>query len=165
MRRVIVAAILLALPVLGLAQQDTIRVENAWSRVATGRTGVVYLMITDTGAPDRLTGASSPIAASAELHESFTDHGVAKMRSVAALPVETGKTVALAPGATHIMLTGVKQPLNQGDHFPVTLYFEKAGSVTTTVTVQRAGGSMPMGHDAPSGMHMQNMPMQGGQRQ
>jgi copper(I)-binding protein len=166
MRRVILAAVLLAIPVFGFAQQNNIRVENAWSRAAmAGRTGVVYLTITDTGVPDRLTGASSPVAASADLHESFTDHGVAKMRGVAALPVEPDKPVTLAPSGYHIMLTGLKRPLNQGDSFPVTLVFEKAGPVTTTVTVQKAGASMPMGHDAMGGMNMQGMPMQGGQRQ
>ena len=98
MHRVVLAAILLAIPVRAVAQQNGIRVENAWSRAAmAGRTGVVYLTITDTGAPDRLTGASSPVAASADLHESFTDHGIAKMRSVAALPVEPGQPVTLAP--------------------------------------------------------------------
>jgi periplasmic copper chaperone A len=161
MRRVIVAALLLAIPVPGIAQQDTIRVENAWSRAAmAGRAGVVYLKITGTGAADRLTGASSPVAATAELHESFTDHGVAKMRSVAAVPVEAGKPVGLAPGGIHIMLTGLKQALNQGDSFPVTLSFEKAGPVTATVTVQTSGASVPMGHDGHNGMHMQGKPMQ-----
>src|SRR3954452_11681739 len=114
MWRVMLAAVLAAAPILGFAQQNDIRVENAWSRAAmTGRTGVVYLTITDTGAPDRLTGASSPVAASADLHESFTDRGIAKMRTVAALPVDPGKPVTLAPNGYHIMLTGLKQPLNQ----------------------------------------------------
>ena len=131
----------------------------------TGRTGVVYLTITDTGAPDRLTGASSPVAASADLHELFTDHGIAKMRTIAALPVDTGKPVTLAPNGYHIMLTGLKQPLNQDDRFSVTLIFEKAGPVTATVIVQKAGAGMPMGHDAMGGMNMQGMPMPGGRHQ
>ena len=47
--------LLLAVPIMAMAQQDGIRVENAWSRVAMqGGTGVVYLTITDSGAPDRL---------------------------------------------------------------------------------------------------------------
>jgi copper(I)-binding protein len=42
--------------------------------------------------------------------------------------------------------------LKQGDTFPVTLSFAKAGQVTATVTVQKAGGSMSM----------PGMPMHGG---
>ena len=145
---------------------NSIKLDDAWSRAAAaGRVGVVYLTITDTGAPDRLTAVASPVAASASLHQSYDDQGVAKMRSVSALPVEPGKPVTLAPGGYHIMLTGLKQPLNQGDEFPVTLIFEKAGAVTTTVTVRKAGASMPMGHDAMGRMQMHDMPMQGGQRQ
>ena len=126
--RSMLAALLVAVPAQAFAQNDTLRVENAWSRVAAaGRVGVVYLTIVDSGAPDRLTAVASPVSATAGLHESFDDHGVSKMRSVGALRVEPGKPVTLAPGGYHIMLTGLKQPLNQGDEFPVTLTFEKAG--------------------------------------
>ena len=106
-----------------------------------GRTGVVYLTITDTGAPDRLTGASSPVAAKATLHESTDDHGVMKMRPVAALPVQPGKPVKLAPGGYHIMLEGLKQPLQPGETFPVTLTFANAGTITATATVQKGGAA------------------------
>jgi periplasmic copper chaperone A len=153
MRHLVLGTMLFAVPAIALAQQNGIQIENAWSRAAmAGRTGVVYLTITDTGAPDRLTAASSPVASKADLHESFTDNGVAKMRDVTTLPVEPGKPLTLAPEGYHIMLTGLKQPLKQGDTFPVTLSFAKAGQVTATVTVQKAGG----------GMSMPGMPMHGG---
>jgi periplasmic copper chaperone A len=165
MRRLLLAAIMLAIPVHGFAQQNDVKVENAWSRAAAaGRIGVVYLTITDAGAPDRLTAVASPVSASAGLHESFDDHGVAKMRSVAALPVEPGKAVTLTPGGYHIMLTCLKRPLNQGDEFPVTLTFEKAGQVTATVTVRKGGAGM-VGHEMMGGPNMRDMLMQGGQRQ
>jgi len=128
------------------AQQNSIRVENAWSRAAQqGGTGVVYLTVVDDGAPDRLMGIASPVAAQAQLHESFTDRGVAKMREVPAATVESGKPLTLAPGGYHIMLMNLKQPLHPGDTFPVTLSFEKAGQVTATASVQAAGRTMPMG--------------------
>jgi periplasmic copper chaperone A len=165
MHRLALAVLLLAVPICGNARQNDITVENAWSRPAmAGRTGVVYLTITDTGAPDRLTGVSSPVAASADLHESFSEQGVAKMRRVAALPVEPGKPIALAPNGYHIMLTGLKRPLNQDDRFSVTLIFEKADPVTATVTVHKGAG-MPMGHDATGGRNMHGMPMQGERHQ
>src|SRR4051794_29782670 len=119
MRRGVLSSLLFAVPAIALAQQNGIRVENAWSRAAMqGRTGVIYLTITDGGAPDRLTGVASPVAGKAQLHESFTDHGVAKMRDVAVLPVEPAKPVTLAPNGYHIMLIDLKQPLKQGDTFP-----------------------------------------------
>jgi copper(I)-binding protein len=132
-------------PVVSLAQSDGIQIENAWSRAAMqGRTGVVYLTIVDHGAADRLTGVSSPVADKAELHESFSEGGVSKMRPVASLALDQGKQVVLGPGGYHIMLTDLKRPLNQGDAFPVTLTFANAGQVTVQVAVQRPGAAMPM---------------------
>jgi copper(I)-binding protein len=155
MVRWVLCGLLPAVPIVAMAQQDGIRVENAWSRVAMqGGTGVVYLSITDSGAPDRLMSIAAPVAAKAELHESFTEHGVAKMRGVATLPVVPGTPVTLAPGGYHIMLMGLKQQLKEGDSFPVTLSFERAGQVTATVTVRRIGGGASEGHDGMRGMTM-----------
>jgi hypothetical protein len=145
----------LLVSIAALAQQGGIRVENAWSRPAMqGGTGVVYLTITDSGAPDRLTTIAAPVATKAELHESFTEQGVAKMRGVATLPMVPGTPVTLAPGGYHIMLMGLKQQLKEGDSFPVTLSFDHSVPVTATVTVRRMSGAVPKGGDAMGGMPM-----------
>ena len=153
MQRSMVFAGLLTMAMAGLAQAADIRVEDAWSRPAiAGRTGVVYLTVQDTGAPDKLTGASTPVASQAELHESFVDNGVAKMRAVQTLTIAPGKPVTLAPNGYHIMLMGLKQTLKPGDTFPVTLTFANAGAVAATVTVRGAGSAMS--HTGMSGMNM-----------
>jgi periplasmic copper chaperone A len=150
MRQRILSSLLFAWPAIALAQQNDIRIENAWSRPAVvGRTGVIYLTVTDTGAPDRLIAATSPVATRAELHGSYTENDVARMRAITALPVDQGKPLILAPGGYHIMLTGLKQTLKQGDTFPITLSFERSGQVTASATVQVADARMPPGHDAP----------------
>jgi copper(I)-binding protein len=154
---------LMALPGIALAAQDRIEVEKAWSRAAMqGRVGVVYLTIVDHGAADRLTGVASPVAEKAELHESFSEGGVAKMRPVASLVVEQAKPVVLAPGGYHIMLIGLKQPLKQGDVFPITLSFANAGQLTAQVTVEQPGATatmpmhMPMPQGTPQGMSQES---------
>jgi copper(I)-binding protein len=139
------------------AQQSGIQVDHVWSRAAmAGREGAVYLTITDTGPPDTLTGVATPVAAMAGLHQSVDDNGVMKMRPVTSLPIEPGKTVTLAPGGYHVMLMDLKQPLKEGDSFPVTLSFSKAGQVTVTAIVAKAGAAaMPgMGHGGMGGMPM-----------
>jgi hypothetical protein len=142
---------LVAVPVMALAAQNGIEVEKAWSRAAMqGRVGVVYLTIVDNGAADRLTGVSSPVAEKAELHESFSEGGVAKMRPVGSLPVEQAKPVVLAPGGYHVMLMGLKQPLKQGDVFPITLSFANAGQLTAQVTVGQPSASTTMPMDMPT---------------
>jgi len=129
------------------AEQTGIHVESPWSRAALqGHTGAVYLTVTNTGPADRLTGIVSPVAERAEVHESFQDHGVMKMRPVASLPVAPGQPIRLTPGGYHIMLMDLKKPLNPGDHVPVTLTFEKAGPVQVEAIVAKAGASGPPDH-------------------
>ena len=140
-RRVLLTTALLAAMVLS-AWAAPIEVDQVWSRAAmAGRTGVVYLTIIATGATDTLLNVSSPVASAAELHLSYDDNGVMKMRSVASMIIAPGKPVVLRPGGYHIMLVGLVRALNPGDSFPVTLHFAKAGAVTVSASVQKAGAN------------------------
>jgi len=161
--RSILFAVLGLLPAVALADPMGIQVAHVWSRaMPAGATGVVYLTVTDHGAPDTLTGVTAPVAASAELHETIDDHGVMKMRPVTSLTVAPGKPLTLAPGGYHIMLMGLKQALVAGTSFPVTLTFAKAGRITATAMVQATGAPMPgMGHGSMGNMDMHGMPMGG----
>jgi copper(I)-binding protein len=129
---------------------------HAWARATppNATTGAAYVTLTDNGLPDHVTGASTPVAGMAAVHETTNDGGVMKMRPVPSLALETGKAVTFAPGGYHIMLMGLKQPLKAGEHFPLTLSFEHAAPVTVDVAVQAIGAGAPM--DA--NMHM-TMPM------
>jgi periplasmic copper chaperone A len=50
------------------------------------------------------------------------------------------------PGGLHVMLLDLKAPLKEGEHFPVTLTFEKAGQVTISVAVRRSAPAAGHGH-------------------
>lgn len=113
-------------------------VAGAWSRVTPVATipAVVYLTVTDSGAPDQLTGASTPIAQSATLHQSHLVNGLMVMDPVSNLPVSADHPLALSPDGYHIMLEGLTHTLTVGETFPMTLTFAHAAPVTVTVTVQ-----------------------------
>jgi copper(I)-binding protein len=153
---VFVAALLLATSV--SAQTGSPEIKKAWARATPGKaeTGAAYLTI-QSATPDRLTAVSTPVAGKAELHEMTMQGGVMKMRSLAALELPAGQAVVLKPGALHIMLVGLKQPLHVGESFPLTLEFEKAGRREVNVVVEKAGA---MGPDGAAGGGM-NMPMPG----
>jgi hypothetical protein len=142
----------------GAAVADpTIEITGAWARptVAAVPNGAVYLTVANHGSlDDRVTGVSTPVAAKTEMHTTIDDHGVMKMRPLAALPVKAGKTAAFKPSAAHIMLVGLKQPLKAGDSFPLTLTFAKAGRIETKVMVMK---QPPAGAKA-GGMKDMNMP-------
>ena len=138
------ASLVLATPVLA-QQPTTVAVTAVWARASAGpaKTAAVYATVTASG-PDRLTGASTPAAANAELHQSSMSNGVMQMRPVpGGLPVSPGTPVRLSPGGYHLMLTGLKAPLRQGEQFPITFTFAHAGPVMTEVTVASAGASQP----------------------
>jgi copper(I)-binding protein len=160
--RFLLFAVLITMPLAAFAGDADIRVDHAWSRAAmVGHTGVVYLTLTDTGTQDTLISITTPAAVQADLHETINDHGVMKMRPVASLTVEPGKPLVLAPGGYHIMLMDLKHALKQGESFPITLNFAKAGAVAATVTVEKAGASAPMAGNMPN---MSGMPQTGGSK-
>ena len=122
-----------------------VTVSQAWSRATApgGRNGAVFFTIHNTGAADTLVGASAPVAEKTELHETINDNGMMRMRPVPAVKIDQGKSVTFAPGGLHVMLLGLKAPLQQGAHFPVTLTFQKAGAVTVEAVVQGPGATTP----------------------
>ncbi len=119
-------------------------VTDAWARATVGTgTGAVYLTLTDHGAADQLTGASTPVAGTAQLHQDVMDGTVMRMRPVAALPLPPGQPVTLAPGGYHMMLEHLDHPLRRGDTFPLTLRFQHAAPVTVQVHVEGPGTTHP----------------------
>jgi copper(I)-binding protein len=130
-----------------MAQAPTVAVTDAWARAttSTARVGGVFLTMKATGGEDRVVSAASPVTEKIELHETIRDGDVMKMREVPRLMVSASEPTVLKPGAHHIMLIGLKRPLNRGETFPLTITFEKAPPVTVTVTVQAAGAGAPAG--------------------
>ena len=133
-------------------------ISQPWTRATPGgaKTGGGFLTIENKGtAPDKLIGASADGAGKIEVHEMVMNEGVMKMRPVeGGLAIDPGKTVKLAPGGLHLMMTDLKSPLKQGDKMPVTLEFEKAGKVAVTLDVQGVGAPGPA---AGSGGDMKKM--------
>jgi periplasmic copper chaperone A len=137
----------------GIAAAETysagsLEIVNPWAR-ATPKGATVgggFLTITNKGTePDRLIGGSAAPASRFEMHTTVTEDGVAKMRQVDGLEIKPGETVELKPGGMHLMLMGLKQPLQQGQTVKGTLVFEKAGTVAIEFTVQAIGAPAPTG--------------------
>ena len=138
------------------AQTGQIEVKDAWARATPGKAenGAAYLTIISP-APDRLVSVATPEAKQAGLHTMTMEGTVMKMRPLAGIDVPANQPVTLKPGGTHIMLEGLKEPLQAGKSFPLTLTFEKAGQRQVDVAVEKVGAMGPAGH---AGM---DMPMPG----
>lgn len=122
----------------GAAQAQPVTVKDAWVRApAPGQkvAGAYMELVSRTDLA--LTAVASPVAASAELHNTSVEEGVMRMRPVARIELPSGKPVKLAPGGLHIMLIDVKQPLKPGDKVPLTLTVQRADFSNRSVfTVQ-----------------------------
>lgn len=105
------------------------------------RTGAAYLRtLRNTGdQPDRLVGASTPASGAVEIHRSVVDaNNVMRMRAVDGIDLPPRSELQLRHGGEfHLMLIDLKAPLSNGDRFPLTLRFEKAGEREVMVWVQQ----------------------------
>lgn len=136
------------------ASAGPIQIQQPFARATPAKMGGAFMTLVNTGmAGDKLVKAASPVAESVELHTHVKEGDVMRMRPVPAIDIAGHGRTALEPGSYHVMLIGLKQPLKEGASFPLTLTFEKAGSVTLMVPVVKAGG-MPDGMpgNMPAGM-------------
>lgn len=126
--------------------QGDLKIARPWARETArmARAGGAFMTIENTGGtPDRLLKAASPVAARTEVHTVIQDGDVMRMREVPALDLAPKSKVELKPGGYHVMLMELKAPLKAGDRFPLTLTFEKAGTVTVDITVEKLAGPTP----------------------
>jgi len=146
MRHILLLAALLA-PLPSLAQTAPVEVSQPWARATPGHgtTGAVYLTLIAHGTADTLTDISTPAAEMAMLHETRMENGVAKMVMLDGVALPQHVPVTFKPGAMHIMLTGLKQPLKAGGSLTLTLSFTHAAPVTVSVPVLAAGSAGPQG--------------------
>jgi periplasmic copper chaperone A len=143
-RKLFAVAACLVVASAALAQTGQLEVSSAWARAtpAKAENGIAYLTIRSP-TPDRLVSVSSPVAKTAELNTMEMSGMVMKMRPITGLDLPAGQSVTLKPGGEHIMLLGLNGPLREGQSFPLTLTFEKAGAREVTVAVEKPGAAGP----------------------
>jgi periplasmic copper chaperone A len=124
-----------------------ISIGHPWTRVTPTGAKVAggYLKITNNGREaDTLTAATAEGMDTVEVHEMTMKDSVMTMRKLSAgLEIKPGQTVELKPGSFHLMLIGVKAPLEVGKLIKGTLTFAKAGTVPVEFKVEPMSGPKP----------------------
>ena len=107
-----------------------------------------FLTLTNSGTEDdRLVAVETPVASQAQIHEMAMQGDVMKMRQlVDGLVIPAGATVTLEPGGYHLMFMRLNQALVEGETVPVTLTFERAGTITIDLPVGASAADAPAGH-------------------
>jgi periplasmic copper chaperone A len=142
--------LLLLLPCLALTPDaradDSLKARSVWARASlTGASnGIAYAtLVNEGGAPARIVGGSTPVAAHVEFHLHAMSGGMMTMKQLEAIEVKPGETVVLKPGGLHVMLVGLKQRLKQGESFPLTLKLAGGPSIAVEVKVLGPGAMGP----------------------
>jgi periplasmic copper chaperone A len=130
-----------------------VTVAHPWARATPGGAtvgGAFFEMKAARGHSDRLIGAHSALARSAEVHKDSVEGGIAKMRRLDGIALREGTSVVLKPGGYHVMLMDLAAPLKEGDLLKLTLVFEKAGEIEVEATIEPVGATGPHGFDRQS---------------
>jgi len=101
-----------------------LKMSDAWARATPPGMpmGAIYGVLTNTGDEQlEVAAISTPVARSAEIHQSIEIDGLMRMREITPFFVPAGETVVLQPGSKHIMLMGIQAALKQGESFPLKL--------------------------------------------
>ena len=123
---------------------NPIEIDAPWTRPVASASGIGagYMKITNNGTEaDVLMGGSSDVAERVEVHETaIDDKGVASMKKLDAVELKSGQSIELKPAGMHLMLIGLKEPLQEGGTLKAQLIFKRAGKVDVELMVKTSGG-------------------------
>ncbi len=105
------------------------------SLTPTATSAAVYFTISNTGVADKIIAISTPAAKQAMIHESKIVDDIATMVMLDAIEVPSGGTITFSHGGLHIMLTGLKTPLKEGESLTLDVTFEKFGILKIAVPI------------------------------
>ena len=130
----ILAGVILAAPI--FAANAAVTATDAWVRGTVPAQKATGAFVTLQSSEDaKLVGVSTPVAKSAEIHESTESQGVMHMHAIDGIKLPAGRRVELKPGGFHVMLIGLAHPLVEGDQVPLTLTIEDARGKRTRIEV------------------------------
>lgn len=115
-------------------------------------TSAAYMQIENAGEIDlTLVSAAADVSDVVEVHEVTMVDNVMQMRPVeGGIVIPAGESVSLEPGGYHVMLIGVKNTIEPGDAFPVTLTFaygdedETLDMVVAAIVLQEPPAESPI---------------------
>ena len=132
MKRILCAGLLAMLAVPALA--DDVKVTKAWTRATAPGQDSASVQMTITSRKDAtLIGVASGSAQSAEIHSMVMEGGMMKMRPMDSLPLPAKTPVALGEDGNHMMLIGLRKPLQAGRKLPFALTVKFADGKTAVI--------------------------------
>lgn len=126
-----------------------VKVENPYVRaVPPGQPNSAAFMtlVNSSAKAHSVKSASSPVAATVELHTHTNNNGVMEMRQIPQIDVPAKGRVELAPGGLHVMFLGLKQDLKAGETVAITLTFDDGSTTTVNAPIKEVTPPAAMQH-------------------
>lgn len=120
------------------AVTEPLQITQGWIRRVppVAHTTAAYLVLHNRSQEDlTLTAIASPVAENTEMHATLIENGMMKMRKQEQLTLPGQGQLTFSPGGMHIMLTGLKHPLQDNEKVALTFYFKNAGPLTFELPV------------------------------
>lgn len=122
-------------------KKDKLMISHPYIRETPPKAPVAggFMQIKNMGAhSDRLIGGTASFARKVEIHDMSMENNIMKMFQIEnGLEIPAGETVTLKPGSLHVMFMKLQHQMKQGESYPVTLQFEKAGSVDVIFNIEK----------------------------
>ena len=144
-----VLALCAALPVVAGNAADEVVIDAPYVRAvpAMMQNSAMFLTLKNVGTVDHaVVAATSTAAEHVELHTHVMDGEVMRMRQIEKIDVKAGQTTVLEPGGLHVMLLGLKQPLEAGVVVRVDLTFDDGSTESVDAPVKDVQGRHGMNH-------------------
>jgi copper(I)-binding protein len=124
------------------AAQPTVNIQlqNAWVRAMPPSQAMTaaYLTVVNKGAATvDISGATSDIARSVEIHTTREVDGYMRMQQLSGFALAPGESLELAPGGTHLMLLGVTAMPAPGEAVELCLVVASGDQVCTQAKTHR----------------------------
>ncbi len=141
--KILMSLVVLIFASSALAGESGVTFTEIHARPTPGKVGVAYFTAT---APkdDAIASVTSDCCDAVELHRTDKFNGVMSMRRIASLSLKKNEPARIQPdskGGEHVMLIGLKKPLNEGDTVKVNFTFTKAPAQTVIFPVKAAGAA------------------------
>lgn len=113
-------------------------VEDVWIResIPGAASTALFATVNNPGSSERVLVAVQVAGVDkVELHTTLQEDGMMRMRRISELKVGAGETVKLMPGAAHVMLFRLQQPLKKGQEVAVVFEFANGEKVKAVASV------------------------------
>jgi copper(I)-binding protein len=117
---------------------DGLVFSDAWARATVPSAGSAAIYGTfrnDSDQPLTIKEITTDAAASVMLHRSTLDNGMMRMGAVEELSVAPGEELVLEPGGMHVMLMGLRAPLDENQIIYVNILTSGEESIRAEVMV------------------------------